>query len=450
MRVAIINQFSSAGGGARFVRALVFALADTFADMEITLFADWSAAERDGLDSLFSGVPNVSIRTMCNRLTPQSETRKPKLWKLRQVAKRIQPLTRAYQKLMSCQAKPAPSWFDYMFDQRTLAELAEFDVVHLAWPYFVEPVEIDAPVVATMHDFNYKYPFGNFSDSMLVMLEVQTPRWLDIASDVVVSSDFMRTELEKFYPDASLRAHVIRLTHFSISRPTDAEVAAILRKYQLVKPFIVCASNTSRHKNLEAALRAAAELKRRGTRVPLVIAGGNTHHIGRYAGSNFPADHPLFDFERLTEVLNSLGLVVGEDILPLGYVSDIEIDALIGSATLIVAPSLYEAGSGPAVDAWSVGTPVAFSDIPAFREHLDFLGVEALLFDPCDPGAIADVLEGALADPAGTSAMATRSQAAIEQYSWAQVAESYREVYQSAIDSAATLSRVRARGSGTR
>jgi glycosyltransferase involved in cell wall biosynthesis len=435
--VAVVNQFSSAGGGARFVRALVTALARTCPDLQITLFADWTAVERDGLDELFADSPSVTVRAMRNGLGLNTISARPRLWRMRQIAKRIEPLAKAYYAWKAKAPQEGPAWFDFAMDEETLAALASHDVVHFAWPYFIEPAAMDAPVVMTMHDFNYKYPFGNFSDRMLALVEEQTPRWLSTATRVVVSADFMRDELAKFYPDVRTPVDVVRLTHFSITEPTEAEVLSALSKYGLAEPFVICASNTSLHKNLEVVIRAAGELKRRGIKMNLVLAGYNTDQLGKYAGAHFPPDHPLFQYRRLTEIMDSMGLVVGQDVYPLGYVSDIEIDALIRRSTMVVAPSLYEAGSGPAVDAWSVGTPVAFSDIPPFREHLQFLGTEAYLFDPHDPVDVADVLAAALDDPEGTKAMGQRSKAAIARYSWEDVARSYRESYLAAVESRA-------------
>lgn len=436
MKIAVVNQYSNAGGGARFVRALVTAMAGVSPDSEITLFADASAVERDGLDSLFSGQPNIKVERMGNGLAAMPPA-PPRSTPLRRFAKRIPLLARVYYRHKAKQAEKEAAWFDFAMDDDTIAHLCRHDVVHFAWPYFIEPARIDAPVVVTMHDFNFKYPFRNFSDRMLALVEAQTPRWLQAASEVVVSAEFMRQELLKFYPDSRTPVSIVRLTHFSITEHGENDVETVLAKFELAGPYMICASNTSRHKNIEGVIRAAGALKARGIRIPLVLAGSNTEHIGQYAGSDFPPDHPLAEFERLSTVVEEAGLEVGRDIRPLGYVSDSEIDALIRAATLVVAPSLYEAGSGPALDAWVAGTPVAFSDIAPFQEHLEFLGTEAFVFDPSDPADIANVLQAALEDPANACAMAERSQEAIARYTWRDVAAGYLSVYAHVAEKAA-------------
>lgn len=411
------------------MRALVSALASASQDNEITLFADASAVERDGLDSLFSEQPNVVVRRMGALPAADPQPAASRLAWLRRFAKRITPLARLYHGYKAKQAEREAAWFDYAIDEETLLSLAEYDVVHFAWPYFVEPAQIGAPVVVTMHDFNFKYPFGNFSDRMIAVVERQTPVWLDVASAVVVSAESMRRELCKFYPESRTPVSIVRLTHFSITAHSTDDVHAAAAKFGLPEDYVICASNTSRHKNIESLIRAAGILKARGSRVPLVIAGANTQHIGEYVGANFPQNHPLAEFERLSTILADLGLELGTDIWPLGYVSDADIDALIRGAALVVAPSLYEAGSGPALDAWAGGAPVAFSDIPPFKEHLEFLGTEAFVFDPHDPADMADAIQRALDDPVGTRAMAERSRDAIARYGWSEVAAGYLDVY---------------------
>jgi glycosyltransferase involved in cell wall biosynthesis len=136
----------------------------------------------------------------------------------------------------------------------------------------------------------------------------------------------------------------------------------------------------------------------------------------------------------LHSAFRETGLELGKDVFTLGYVNDSDADALIAGAELLVAPSRYEAGSGPALDAWALGTPVAMSAIPPFLEHLDFLGVRAATFDPEDEGSIAEAIVEMLARPDAARDMARESKAAIARYTWADVAKGYREAFDAAVE----------------
>jgi glycosyltransferase involved in cell wall biosynthesis len=169
------------------------------------------------------------------------------------------------------------------------------------------------------------------------------------------------------------------------------------------------------HKNVGPLIAAQARLRERFPGLRLVLTGVGT--------------------EAATGRSTSIGSIRGAsepDVIGLGYVSNHEMDDLIGRAAVVVNPSLYEAGNGPGLDAWSRGTPVAMSDIPSFTEHLDVLGVEAAVFDPRDPEDIAAKLADVLDHPDAWAAVAARSKSAISGRTWDQVASEYLSVFDAA------------------
>jgi glycosyltransferase involved in cell wall biosynthesis len=442
VRIAIVNQFSSAGGGARFTRALVNGLATSVEGVEIGLFADATHLERDALASLFADTPHVTVLPLHNEPEPSAGPERPAddtalrraYMGVRGVLKRVAPLASAYRTWRRrSETLETPEWARFALDDQALSCLAKYEVVYLAWPYFIEPVDLPVPVVITMHDFNFKYPFGNFTPEMLSIVEREVPGWIDRADVVVLSAEFMRQELERFYPGRARATRVVRLTQFSISALTEVEADAAVEHFGLPQRFMMCASNTASHKNLETLLRAAGEMKRRAEGVPLVLTGYGTDEIGTHGDADVPKTHPLYRMQMMARLLRDEGLVLGVDVFPLGYVSDVEVDALIRKASLVVSPSLYEAGSGPGLDAWANGTPVAFSNIPPFIEHLDFLGVHAFVFDPLDPVNIADTLHEALSSER-SAAIAAESRAAIARRTWEQIASEYADAFQLAVD----------------
>ena len=62
--------------------------------------------------------------------------------------------------------------------------------------------------------------------------------------------------------------------------------------------------------------------------------------------------------------------------------TDEELNYLIKESEFTINTSIYDAGNGSGLDAWQVGSPVVMSNIPAFKEHLNFLKVKAVMFDP--------------------------------------------------------------------
>ena len=72
-----------------------------------------------------------------------------------------------------------------------------------------------------------------------------------------------------------------------------------------------------------------------------------------------------------------------------GFVDDCEFVALMKSALGVVFPSLYEGFGMPIIEAMAVGCPVACSNCTSLPE---VAGDAAILFDPHEPGEIAEAI----------------------------------------------------------
>lgn len=436
MRVAIVNQFSSAGGGSRFARALVMGLAQSDPASSFDFLADASAVHRDGLVELFAPYANVRILPLdpsgllvgLSAATKSSPLGRLRVWALDQGS-----IVRAYRwvkfdLLGKSQATPS-----LRLPEATQRALDTYDVVYLAWPYYIEPLDVSAPVVATFHDFNFKHDFGNFTDEMLQSVQRDTLNWLESPVQPVSSTPFIAEELHRFYPTHRREPRVVFLSTFAVHEPTPAEVASTLSKHAIPADYLVCPSNTSPHKNLAGLFRALGKLKREGRGVPLVLTGFGTDDLIRLSAGNRELRAMYASTFQLHDIRLEEGLELGSDVIPLGFVSDLEMDALIRGALAVVAPSRYEAGSGPALDAWKLGTLVISSNIPPVLQQIDFLKTSAYLFDPDKPVEMASAIDSALADPDTAKRMVSESLSAMAAYTWVDVARRYLDVFRDAV-----------------
>jgi glycosyltransferase involved in cell wall biosynthesis len=292
-------------------------------------------------------------------------------------------------------------------------EIHGADLLYFPWPYFVQVPRLRSPMVATIHDLNFKYFFGTpvFTSNQKLALDQQMQQWTQSAQ-IVASSQFMADEIRRFYPGVGT-VPVSGLAPFSDATAESDHSHALPTGVR--RPYILSANNVTVHKNLGAVIAAHAILRERNPKVQLVMAGvGTERATGRATsvGSTSPLGEP--------------------DVIGLGYVSDGEILQLIDQAEVVVNASLYEAGNGPGLDAWSRGTPVAMSDIASFTEHLLALGVEAALFNPRDPLDIAIKLQAVLGNPGTAHEVAERSQVAIRKHTWEAIAARYLDVFDAA------------------
>jgi alpha-1,3-rhamnosyl/mannosyltransferase len=195
-----------------------------------------------------------------------------------------------------------------------------------------------------------------------------------------------------------------------LSKETVQEVVA---KFRLPKRYLLSPTNQSIHKNSGALMAAFARLRKLGYhKIALVFVGpGTENYYGRACEE---------------------GLETGmtpQDVFGLGYVSHMEIEALIQGATMLVNPSLYEGGNCPGFDAWIRGVPVAMSNLPPFIEHMQFHGVKATVFDPRNVVDIVDKLAFALEHPEVIKEGAAASVANMCRYTWDKAAESYFKIF---------------------
>jgi glycosyltransferase involved in cell wall biosynthesis len=258
------------------------------------------------------------------------------------------------------------------FDQVALRELEGFDIVYYSWPHLADPLPTEAPLVCTFHDLNWKH-FDVNSPEQKTQLEAQTPRWVEMSSALVHSSNFIRAEMNHFYSTPDSLSHVIPLTAETPGEPTTSgERDAVRRRWGLPKRFLLSPNGCHLHKNypvLDAALRI---LRRRGRPIKVVASGAATDI--RYHGP---------------------------DLIGLGYVSARELQALYEESDGMVQTTLYEAGSFPMWEAMTVHKPVAISRVPPIVEQVERLGATVELFNPLDPedvaGALARLWDGSKA-----------------------------------------------------
>ncbi len=78
-----------------------------------------------------------------------------------------------------------------------------------------------------------------------------------------------------------------------------------------------------------------------------------------------------------------------------GYVPERDKPALLGGASALVYPSLYEGFGLPVLEAMAAGTAVVASDVSSLPELVDGA---AILVDPYDTAAIADGIRRVLDD----------------------------------------------------
>jgi glycosyltransferase involved in cell wall biosynthesis len=245
----------------------------------------------------------------------------------------------------------------------------------------------------------------------VALLDRRVADWLAFASPIA-SSEFMADEIARFYPSAP-KATIVRLAPFVSVSPVESVAArSVVAALGVEPPYVLSPTHLSVHKNLGVLIAAHELLALRFPELTLVVTGLWTDAVTGHATS-----------------IGSARDGTSPNVIGLGYVTNEQIDSLIECASVVVNASLYEAGNGSGLDAWSRGVPVAMSDIPSFTEHVRVFGVDATVFDPRSPSDIADKIGEILDHPDTWRERGRQSRKAIERLTWDGVAYGYLAVF---------------------
>lgn len=409
MKVAVIDHVGNHGGGSRVVRSLLPALKRCDPSIQIEFFGNLGSIRREDLASEFKQV-GINVAALASTKLSSGS-----LFGSEIIPRAISMAQTRWNKYIA--------WLPEIISGDVAGEIERrvrgFDLAFFPWPYMLRVPRLDCPIVGIFHDFNFKYYFSGgdtFSATQRKKLEYEMPRWLACATPVV-STHFMASELSYFYPAVSGKTKVVHLAPFGGATLIETSQAeSIVRSLGITLPYLLYPTHMCTHKNVGPLIAALALLRAQGRKILLVLTGAGTERVLGHASSIGV---------RLDDA--------GGDVLGLGYVTNLQMDALLQRAAVVVSTSLYEAGNGPGLDAWGRGTPVAMSNIPAFIEHIDIQDLRAKVFDPRSPQDIACKIATILDDPLQAHKDAQHSLRALSNITWNQTAKEYLTVFHEAL-----------------
>jgi len=270
-------------------------------------------------------------------------------------------------------------------------------------------------VIVTVHDLIWlDHPFRLSNRLVGVGIRLYAPfalpRSIRLADWVISVSQATTQRIEAI----AGRGRVVTI-HHGVAPEFFADPPPLAARWQHLAdaqaPFVIAVANSKRYKNLLLLIKAFAEATRDGLRARLVLVG---------------------DCSALSGEIAALGIT--EKTVLTGFVSDGDLRALVGRATLFVQPSLAEGFGLPVLEAMALGTPAAVSDIAPLRE---IAGDAAVQFDPHDVSALAEILRRLSADVDLRGDLSARGRRRASDFQWSSTARKTLDVYQRALGSAA-------------
>ncbi|MGA8728522.1 MAG: glycosyltransferase family 1 protein [Terracidiphilus sp.] len=283
----------------------------------------------------------------------------------------------------------------YLYEQLVFPVLLlrdRIDVVHSLGN--VSPLLAPCSAVVTISDLYFKHFAKNMSFFRLAALRFFVSLSARRSDQIITVSEFSRRELCREFPSAEKK---ITVTHLATQhRPAFHNSHYVDDTFRIGSPYFVAFSSESVHKNIEKLIEAYTYARNHdGLLHKLVILG-----------------KPI---QNAPEV---------EGIAYTGYLSDSTLLTILGGASFLIFPSLYEGFGLPLLEAMAIGVPVACSTAGSLPE---VAGDSALLFCPTSPLAIRSALVRMSTDGELRDLLRSKGYENLKRFSWQKTAaETYR------------------------
>jgi len=218
------------------------------------------------------------------------------------------------------------------------------------------------PVIITMHDLQeYHYP-EFFSKQERRHRIINNKKAIYDSDHIIVSFNHIKEDIIKYFGIAEEKISVcpppFAESWFISKDETGWEVLS--KKFKLKKNYLLYPAATWRHKNHLILIKALKNLIDNGTDINLVCTGNKTGY--------FQTIQSEIERLELSGNVHFLGIVSEEDLI-----------GLYKNSSLVVIPTLYEAGSGPLYEAMQYKIPVICSNVTSLPETMNN---NEFIFDP--------------------------------------------------------------------
>lgn len=317
-------------------------------------------------------------------------------------------------------AKPSPAWFlrgvmRNVLDVDILANRmngVEVDVIHHPFSVLTPP-GIKIPSVLTFWDMQHEFFPEFFSRIELAKRQRLYRSSAERATRIIVSASFTKGCLVDRYGIDADKIEVVYTGYGPEYRHVkDAELLVeVCSRYGLDKPFLFYPAATWPHKNHKRLLEAVKIMSERYA----------------FDGSLVLTGIAMQSHAEINKEINRLGL--SSQVKILGYLPAADLPYLYNCARLMVFPSLFEGFGIPLVEAMACGCPVVCADATSLPE---VVGAAGMLFDPLDPGGMAETIWSAWNDEGTLARMRAGGFERAKSFNWDDAALKTMAVYNQA------------------
>jgi len=245
--------------------------------------------------------------------------------------------------------------------------LNKYNLELMHFGHFNVPLLYRRKIVVTIHDlilFHYPTVKNTTLNKFHYLIKYLAYRFAiksaaRRAVKVIAISKFTRKDLIKTLKVPKNKIKVIYQGCNFLSQNSSKKPETILKKYAIVKPYLLYVGNAYPHKNLERLTRVFARFNQVKPQTKLVLAGGRDYF-----------------YQQLEQTVKKEKF---KNIIFPGFIASDDLVTIYQEAEMVVFPSLYEGFGFPPLEAIAQGRKVACSDRTSMPE---ILGGSVNYFDP--------------------------------------------------------------------
>lgn len=259
------------------------------------------------------------------------------------------------------------------------------------------------PTLAVIHDINFEHSNDYLKPSHQRYMTYFFPQFARYSTRIATVSEFSKKDIAATYHIDLGKIDVVYDGAHSGYRPLDeAERKQVIEQCMHGRKYFIFVSTILKRKNLATLLTAFDRFKERDKDDMMLLVVGQ---------KVWWQDELKAAYDQMTHK---------EDVVFWGRAEAETLTRLVGAATALVYPSLFEGFGIPIIEAFQSDVPVVTSTTTSMPE---VAGDAALLIDPLNVDEMADALYRLANDEALSSSLVEKGRVRREQFSWDITAE---------------------------
>ncbi|OVE77027.1 hypothetical protein BVX97_00085, partial [bacterium E08(2017)] len=295
-----------------------------------------------------------------------------------------------------------------------LAEAEGAELIHYFYNWSF-PQNKKVPCLLTVHDV---IPF-TFQEAMPdeIHKNIYKPgikRACELNDMIATVSEFSRQDIAK---TVGVPLEKIRVVYNGLREPAGHNqdiMNDLTKRFGLENGYILNAGGIHERKNIVRMVQAFAKLVNNGYAGKLLITG-------KASGAPYQEEQRAICDAAIAEAGMQDRVIFG------GFVTEDELDNLLGSADIFIYPSLYEGFGIPILEAMKLKTPVVTSTVTAMPE---VAGGAAMLADPESVESMTACMKSLLEDDALRAELIEKGLAQSAEFSWDRNGREYMAIYE--------------------